>query len=62
VQLKGKRALIAGSTSGIEITEALALNGCDIVLDSFGSSVEAPRPCVRSDAYPHALTVVYNHS
>jgi 3-hydroxybutyrate dehydrogenase len=42
VQLKGKRALITGSTSGIGlgISEALALNGCDVVLNGFGSSLE----------------------
>jgi 3-hydroxybutyrate dehydrogenase len=45
--LRGKTALITGSTSGIGqgIAEALAAQGCNIVLNGFGdpSEIEALR-------------------
>jgi len=39
MDLRGRRAVVTGSTSGIGlgIAEALAMNGCDIVLNGFGT-------------------------
>ena len=59
--LRGKTALITGSTSGIGqgIAEALAAQGCNIVLNGFGdpSEIEALRTQI---ARAHDVTVLHD--
>ncbi|MGE5766137.1 MAG: 3-hydroxybutyrate dehydrogenase [Bacteroidota bacterium] len=59
--LKGKTALVTGSTSGIGqgIAEALAAQGADIVLNGFGeaAAVEKLRAAI---AEQHGVTVAYD--
>ena len=59
--LKGKNALITGSTSGIGlgVARALAAQGCGIMLNGFGeaSAIETTR---RGMALEHGVQVVYN--
>jgi 3-hydroxybutyrate dehydrogenase len=59
--LRGKTALITGSTSGIGqgIAEALAAQGCNIVLNGFGdpSEIEALRTKI---ARAHDVTVLHD--
>lgn len=50
--LKGKRALITGSTSGIglAIARALQAEGADVVLNGFGEEAEIAKLCEELDA------------
>jgi 3-hydroxybutyrate dehydrogenase len=58
--LKGKNALVTGSTSGIGlgIARALAAQGCNIMLNGFGdpASIESVRRQLSAD---HGVTVAY---
>ena len=59
--LKGKTAIVTGSTSGIGlgIAEALAVGGCGIVLNGFGNAkeIDALRVRLRS---AYGVAVIYN--
>ena len=59
--LKGKNALITGSTSGIGlgIAQALAARGCNIMMNGFGAAaaIEQNRAGM---AKAHGVTVLYN--
>ena len=59
--LKGKTALITGSTSGIGlgIAKALARQGANIVLNGFGD-VDAPREEVLAAGQAHGVKVVHH--
>ena len=59
--LKGKTAIITGSTSGIGlgIAEAFAASGCSIVLNGFGDADEIDALCKRL-AQTHGVAVVYH--
>lgn len=59
--LKGKTALVTGSTSGIGlgIAEKLAAQGANIILNGFGD-VEAPRASVTAAGQAHGIKVGYN--
>src|SRR5690606_8896697 len=59
--LKGKTALVTGSTSGIGqgIAEALAAAGADIVLNGFGEA-EAIERLRGAIADRHGVTVAYD--
>ena len=59
--LKGKAALVTGSTSGIGlgIAEALARAGTHLVINGFGDAAEIERLRVRL-ASEHGVEVVYN--
>ncbi|TIV99528.1 MAG: SDR family NAD(P)-dependent oxidoreductase, partial [Mesorhizobium sp.] len=59
--LKGKTALITGSTSGIGqgIAEAFAAKGCNIVLNGFGDAAEIERLRARLAA-DHRVAVRYD--
>jgi 3-hydroxybutyrate dehydrogenase len=59
--LKGKTALITGSTSGIGlgIAKALARQGANIVLNGFGD-VDGPRAAVLAAGKQHAMQVAYH--
>jgi 3-hydroxybutyrate dehydrogenase len=59
--LRGKTALVTGSTSGIGlgIAHALAAEGCAIMLNGFGPADEIEK--IRRDvAYKHEVKVAYN--
>ena len=59
--LKGKTALVTGSTSGIglELATALAREGCNVVLNGFGdaAAIEKIRAGLAKD---HGVTVTYS--
>ncbi len=59
--LKGKTALVTGSTSGIGlgIAEKLAAQGANIILNGFGD-VEAPKASVLAVGQAHGIKVGYN--
>ncbi|MBI3383237.1 MAG: 3-hydroxybutyrate dehydrogenase [Aquabacterium sp.] len=59
--LKGKTALVTGSTSGIGlgIAEKLAAQGANIILNGFGD-VEAPKASVMAAGQAHGIKVGYN--
>ena len=59
--LKGKTAIVTGSTSGIGlgIAEALAVSGCGIVLNGFGDAKEIDALCARLGR-AHGVPVLYN--
>ncbi|PBC07883.1 3-hydroxybutyrate dehydrogenase [Mesorhizobium sp. WSM3859] len=61
--LKGKTALITGSTSGIGqgIAEAFAAKGCNIVLNGFGDAAEIERLRARLAA-DHQVAVRYDNA
>ncbi|RWM09838.1 3-hydroxybutyrate dehydrogenase [Mesorhizobium sp.] len=61
--LKGKTALITGSTSGIGqgIAEAFAAKGCNIVLNGFGDAAEIERLRARLAA-DHHVAVRYDNA
>lgn len=61
--LKGKTALITGSTSGIGqgIAEAFAAKGCNIVLNGFGDADEIERLRAKLAA-DHGVTVRYDNA
>src|SRR5438045_140204 len=59
--LKGKSAIVTGSTSGIGlgIAHALAQGGCDVMLNGFGDATEIEK--IRSDlAATRNVKVVYD--
>ncbi|MFN3377067.1 MAG: 3-hydroxybutyrate dehydrogenase [Burkholderiaceae bacterium] len=59
--LKGKTALVTGSTSGIGlgIAKALAREGANVVLNGFGDT-EGPQAEVRAVGAAHGVRVVYH--
>ena len=59
--LKGKTALVTGSTSGIGlgIAEKLAAQGANIILNGFGD-VETPKASVLAAGQAHGIKVGYN--
>jgi len=59
--LKGKTALVTGSTSGIGlgIAKALAAQGANVLLNGFGE-VEAAKAAVASAGQPHSIAVDYH--
>ncbi len=59
--LKGKTALVTGSTSGIGqgIAEAFAAEGCNIVLNGFGNAAEIEKLRCKI-ASQHSVTVRYD--
>ena len=59
--LKGKTALVTGSTSGIGlgIAEKLAAQGANVILNGFGD-VEAPQAQVLSAGAAHAIRVAHH--
>ena len=59
--LKGKTALVTGSTSGIGqgIAEAFAAEGCNIVLNGFGNAAEIEKLRCKI-ASKHSVTVRYD--
>ena len=59
--LKGKTALVTGSTSGIGlgIAEKLAAQGANIILNGFGD-VEEPKGLVQEAGKAHGIKVGYN--
>jgi len=61
MSLKGKAAIITGSTSGIGqgIAEALAAEGCNVMLNGFGdaAAIEAQRSGLEK---AHGVKVLYN--
>ncbi|TGQ27315.1 SDR family NAD(P)-dependent oxidoreductase, partial [Mesorhizobium sp. M00.F.Ca.ET.216.01.1.1] len=61
--LKGKTALITGSTSGIGqgIAEAFAAKGCNIVLNGFGDAAEIERLRTKLAA-DHRVVVRYDNA
>ncbi|CDX11779.1 D-beta-hydroxybutyrate dehydrogenase [Mesorhizobium plurifarium] len=61
--LKGKTALITGSTSGIGqgIAEAFAAKGCNIVLNGFGDAAEIERLRAKL-AVDHRVAVRYDNA
>ena len=58
--LKGKTAIVTGSTSGIGlgIATALAAQGCDVVLNGFGEPAAIERLCARL-AEAHGVRTLY---
>jgi 3-hydroxybutyrate dehydrogenase len=59
--LKGRTALVTGSTSGIgqAIAEALAVAGADVMLNGFGEAKAIERQCAQL-AEAHGVRVLYN--
>lgn len=59
--LKGKNALVTGSTSGIGqgIAHALAKQGCNIVLNGFGDEAEIEKGRAGLEA-EYGITAIYN--
>ncbi len=59
--LKGKSAIVTGSTSGIGlgIARALAAEGVDVMLNGFGQAEEIKGTCTRLEQ-EHAVRVVYS--
>ena len=61
MSLKGKVALVTGSTSGIglAIAQAFAAQGCNIMLNGFGDAAAIEK--IRTDlAKQHGVSVEYN--
>ena len=61
--LKGKTALVTGSTSGIGlgIAKALAAQGANIVMNGFGD-VDAPKAEITSAGASHGVKVVHHNA
>ncbi len=59
--LKGKTALVTGSTSGIGlgVAQALAAQGAHIVMNGFGE-VDAPRAAIEAAGQTHGVRVGYH--
>ena len=59
--LKGKTALVTGSTSGIGlgVAQALAAQGAHIVMNGFGD-VDAPRAAIEAAGQAHGVRVGYH--
>ena len=64
--LQGRRALVTGSTQGIgrAVAEALAAQGCSLVLHGLGSpaEVEAAQAAVRAAGAPAVQFCGHDHS
>ncbi len=64
MQLKGKSAIVTGSTSGIGlgIAQALAAQGANIMLNGFGTAeeIEAAKVAVKTKAHPEAVILYSN--
>jgi 3-hydroxybutyrate dehydrogenase len=61
MSLKGKSAIVTGSTSGIgqAIAEALAAEGCNVMLNGFGDQAAIARLC-EEIARKNGVKVDYN--
>ena len=59
--LKGKVALVTGSTSGIglSLAKALAAQGTHVVMNGFGA-IDAPKAEIQAAGAPHGIRVAYH--